>query len=536
MVGHANEFPIIEVLRRQRRPFDKIHAVNFEELDEDDELSSDSDTSSGTDSDWAISSSEDDSDFHQLPSIQASIGRTVLSTPHSERPTKEVSQLLYSLKLTITSLYKMPIRRPAPAERLDRLAKASSNETSLYEHFDVMYVRDVFNRADQKLILHLGQMITRRRQLLQYRQAHNERLKREMDDSKEQIDEAKSYGIIDIQPILASIPRTEPPSQSLALDSKSKQDSQATTFKPPNYPFDFQDAKKSEVQSLPDTVSSFASIWTGEEPLAIPSQPKGANGEDLEDFICPYCCVSCHITSSHGWKRHIMCDLEPYVCTFEDCARTNDMFKSREDWYNHEIQQHRLDYSCNVKNHEKYTDIRDFKSHMHKEHNVQFDDEQPQSQLSMFSRPTQRKSGICPLCIESTVELKSHLARHLERIALFALPKYSNTENESLANSKWGENTASIRNTVTAVEDGSSWNIDRDQKSLSFPSNEETEDSPNPEYADMVQEEVPETAAFSWDCVTIGLSSVHIDIDIMLKSDQALRRTVFFNIQASHSL
>lgn len=504
------------MLRGSRRPFDEIHGADMEEgFGEDGEPSSGSDASSGMDSDWAISGSEDDDDFLQPPSTQASIGRPELGVSHSERPTKELPQLLYSLKLTITSLYKMPIRRPAPAERLDRLAKASSDETSLYERFDFMYVQDAFSKANQKLVRRLGRMVTRRRLLLKYRQTHNERLTRENIDSMEQADEAKSHVIVDIQPISSSTPRTEPPTKSLASDNKPKHDSRATTFKLPKYPFD-PNIKAFGVQSLPETVSSFATTRTGEELLAIPSRPKGLNDEDLEDFICPYCCVSCHITSSHQWKKHIMRDLEAYVCTFEDCARVNDMFESREDWYNHEMQQHRLDFRCNVKDHEQYTDVREFRFHMDKEHNVQFDDEQPQSQLNMFSRPTQRKSGICPLCMESTVQLKGHLARHLERIALFALPRQPNTENDSSANSIYGENAASVQNAEVSVGNGSSWISDGDRKALSFPTNEETNDPPNPEYAGMVQGEVPETAALSWDYVLIGLGHVHVHIDVML--------------------
>ena len=510
---------------------------------EDGVPSSGSDASSGMDSDWAISSSEDDDDFLQPPSIQANIGRPELGVPHSERPTKEVPQLLYSLKLTITSLYKMPIRRPAPAERLDRLAKASSNDTSLYEHFDFMYVQDVFSKANQNLVRRLGRMITRRRQLLHYRQTDNERLTREIIDSMEQVDEAKSHVIVDIQPISNSTPRSGPATKSLALDNKPNQGSRAVTFKPPKkdsramtfklpkHPFD-SDIETFEVQSLPETVSSFASKGTGEELLAIPSRPKGLNDDDLEDFVCPYCCVSCHITSSHQWKKHIMRDLEPYVCTFENCGRANDMFESREDWYNHELQQHRLEYYCNVKDHEQYTDVREFRSHMDKEHNVQFDHEQPQSQLSMFSRPTQRKSGICPLCMESTVQLKGHLARHLERIALFALPRQSNTENDSSAKNIYGENAASVQTAEASVGNGSSWISDGDRKALSFPTNEETNDPSNPEYADMVQGGVPETAALSWDYVLIGLGPVH-DIDIMLNSGQALRHKKMLNIKVS---
>ncbi len=422
MDGRTNKPSVLEVLRGSRRPFDESYAAVFEnEIGEDGESSSDSGSSSGTGSDWAISSSEGDRDFRLPASIQAGIDSTELGMLPAKRPTKEVPQLLFSLKLTVTSLYKMPIRRPAPAERLDRLTKASFNDTSLYEHFDFMYVRDVFNKADENLVRRLARMITRRRLLVQYRQAHNERLQREIDKSREQIDEARSYRATDIRPIPNSIPRTEAPIQSSVFDSESKKDSRATTFKPPKPLFDSTKTNFFELQSVPDTVSSFANIRTDEELLAIPALPKGLNGEDLEDFICPYCCVSCHITSSHRWKRHVMCDLEPYVCTFEICLQKNDMFGNREDWFNHEIQHHRFEYSCNVEDHESYTDVREFTSHMDKEHNVRIDNERSKSQLSIFSRPIQSKSGICPLCMKSTMQLKGHIARHLERIALFAL-------------------------------------------------------------------------------------------------------------------
>lgn len=427
---------MLEVLRGSRRPFDEIYTADVEKkFIEDDELSSDSDSSSATDSDWAISSSEDDTDSRQLSGIQASGGFAELE--QQKRPLKEVPQLFFSLKLTITSLYKIPIRRPAPVERLDRWVKTSSNETSLWEHYDFIRVRDIFNQADENLLRRLGRMNTRRRLLLQYRQTHNERLKQDIGDSREVIS-----------------------------DNKSIQDSQATTFKPPTHHFDFA-TENFEMQSFSDSLSSFATTQMGEELPAFPSPPKGPSGEELEDFICPYCCVICHITSSHDWERHVLSDLEPYVCTFGKCVRTNDMFRSREDWYNHEMQQHRLEYSCNMKNHERYPDIRDFKSHMGRDHNIQIDDEQTQSQLSMFSRPTQRKSGVCPLCMKSTKHLKRHLARHLERIALYALPRQPDTEFDPSGDDTSKENVADSRSTEGFIENDSSRNNDGDRKPLS---------------------------------------------------------------------
>lgn len=247
---HTNGLAVLEVLRGSRRPFDETHTADVEkEFIEDDKTGSSSDASLVTDSDWAISSSEDDTDPHQPHGIQARVGLTGLGMLSSKRPTKEVPQLLHSLKLTITSLYKLPIRRPAPAERLDRWAKASSNEHTLWEHFDFMRIRDIFNRADEKLLRRLGRMNTRRRLLLQYRQAHDERLKRDIDDSEEQI-----------------------------LDSKSIQDSHATTFNPSIHEFHSEDAKNFEVQSVSDSFSSFASTQTEGKLPMFPSRPKGPNG------------------------------------------------------------------------------------------------------------------------------------------------------------------------------------------------------------------------------------------------------------------
>lgn len=107
------------MLSGSRRPFDETYTANLEkDFIEDGDLSSSADVSSGTDSDWALSDSEDESDSRQPSNTRA--GFPGLGTLPSQRSNKEVPRLFYSLKLTITSLYKIFIRRPAPAERFDR--------------------------------------------------------------------------------------------------------------------------------------------------------------------------------------------------------------------------------------------------------------------------------------------------------------------------------------------------------------------------------------------------------------------------------
>ena len=149
---------------------------------------------------------------------------------------------------------------------------------------------------------------------------------------------------------------------------------------------------------------------------------------------------------------------------------------------------------------------------MSAEHNVQLDDKLSNSQLSMFLRPTENASGICPLCTASTSKLKSHLGRHLERIALFALPRHSDNKNDSNENDS-NENDSVVNNVSRGSvnksqnADISSWDDSSshgnvDQKEVMFSADGERQGSSNAEYNDMVQDIVPEIPAISWDYVT----------------------------------
>lgn len=76
---------------------------------------------------------------------------------------------------------------------------------------------------------------------------------------------------------------------------------------------------------------------------------------------------------------------------------------------------------------------------MKSSHYTSFDDS-PLSLLSgMFSCPSQRLDGICNFCRKPSVRLKTHISRHLEQIALFALPRI---------NEKAGDNTASTNGSI----------------------------------------------------------------------------------------
>ncbi|KAF8531430.1 hypothetical protein BDD12DRAFT_644677, partial [Trichophaea hybrida] len=122
-------------------------------------------------------------------------------------------------------------------------------------------------------------------------------------------------------------------------------------------------------------------------------------------------------------RKHVLRDLQPYACTYPDCDLLEHLFENRDDWYEHEAQQHRVEWFCNVNEHLPYNEQSDFIAHMEKDHLTAFDRRQLSLLRSMFQRPLRNPEGNCNFCLRSCVNLKSHVARHLEQIALFALPR-----------------------------------------------------------------------------------------------------------------
>ncbi len=521
---------VIKILQRLDNIIQKIREVrkgvgrNLYTDTESHSDTDDSDSQTGPDdfdsseehSDWAISSSEGE---YEVPRrVVSGLSDRLSSKSLSEVPNEELAQLLNSLKLTIAALYKLPVRKPAPVNRLDRLTQ-TADQTSLYEHSDIMFVRDAFKEAHPDLVTRLGRMNTRRRRLLHYRRSHNEKLKREMVESQASQDE---QAISALQPLaeFAAIPNQdageETATRSVAFKSQRNETSRATTFRPDPAQLLVPPLDDMDVQSLPQSVSSSPSSDAGKEFLVIPPRPRDAENTELVDFECPYCCVTCHIRGSHTWEKHIMRDLEAYVCTFNGCDRANDMFGNREDWYKHETQEHRFEYSCNTEGHERMNDVAEFRSHMDTEHNVKFRDDQLSSQLTMFARPTRQLSGICPLCNQAKSRLKRHLGRHLERIALFSLPRQVDTEDEPVSGS--GNISVQIvhHSNVGEPPEETSQPEDAEDRSARSSSEEGNENGnnadpeaspisggpPGTDYANMEQTEVPETTAFSWDYAT----------------------------------
>lgn len=110
--------------------------------------------------------------------------------------------------------------------------------------------------------------------------------------------------------------------------------------------------------------------------ITIPPLPRESIAG--KPFECPYCFFLIEVSGTRSWSRHIFRDIKPYVCISSDCRTPNKLFDSRREW----------------------------SSHLTTNHDTE--------------------NLTCPLCRETLSSMKQyerHLARHLEELALFALPR-----------------------------------------------------------------------------------------------------------------
>lgn len=143
-------------------------------------------------------------------------------------------------------------------------------------------------------------------------------------------------------------------------------------------------------------------------------------------------------------------DLKPYVCTFQGCDMM--MFRSRNEWFSHELQNHRREWVCQYCQHASFPMATAFSDHIRSSHPAMLAGTQLEALLMQSEEAVDTISALaCPLCDEwetntmarhtkqeSTIktlhdgdlvdaygtrkQFRRHLGRHMEQLALFALP------------------------------------------------------------------------------------------------------------------
>ena len=162
-------------------------------------------------------------------------------------------------------------------------------------------------------------------------------------------------------------------------------------------------------------------------------------------------------------RKHVLQDLEPYICTFPGCGL--DTYHSQHSWFEHELLIHRTNWVC-PKCSEVFKSSEGLQSHIVISHRQEISSNQVAAIVKQSRRQTQGISpSDCPLCDEDWASADSgatssdelllvdmqqfqrHLGHHLQQIALFSLPRLnrdqgvgSNNAGGELApeNQPWG--------------------------------------------------------------------------------------------------
>ncbi|KAH7125707.1 hypothetical protein B0J11DRAFT_312300 [Dendryphion nanum] len=279
-------------------------------------------------------------------------------------------------------------------------------------------------------------MLTRRKRLL-YRQSRRKKLA--INTSRP---EKKPTIKIDINEIAMARPASQAPSKPATAEDTPKivphmlppksirtLDTAATPFDPERMHHPMGTSRVSTARSVP---------MDDETRLHFPPHPETGG---LEEIVCPYCCLVLReqdLTKPNWWKRHVIQDLDPFVCLVEDCSKSYELFNDEKDWIDHIRLEHRLQWRCAAKSHRKNPKIfstrQDFELHMLEDHVGSF----PESQLSLLAENSARPVGpvfdSCPLCDPAAEQeldpgngiirspLDRHILNHMIFLALRSLP------------------------------------------------------------------------------------------------------------------
>ncbi|KAL2785822.1 hypothetical protein BJX66DRAFT_342728 [Aspergillus keveii] len=164
-----------------------------------------------------------------------------------------------------------------------------------------------------------------------------------------------------------------------------------------------------------------------EEDLPLP--PKVP--PDAAEYECPFCYMVCSSSEFWGerWKKHIVPDIMPYFCVFDDCPTTNTLFESGRDWLRHMRERHVVTgWTCMDQSHGT-TLIFDtqsrFKDHMYTCHTGEFaDDELDDITAASHQRLAPHNLVttclFCPIDITASIptdRMMDHVAKHMLSLA-----------------------------------------------------------------------------------------------------------------------
>ncbi|KLU83201.1 hypothetical protein MAPG_02266 [Magnaporthiopsis poae ATCC 64411] len=331
------------------------------------------------------------------------------------------------------------VRRASARDRFTHALQAST--PSFSASFDIDYVENKFPKLRRSagelrwLISHLGKANTKRRRVQKYYRDHKARLA--APQAEDERDGAKTEWL----------------------------SSKATTLAPGRLSVEVEPTLVGEEDDS-DAMSFTTALTTFDGERHLLSLPRLSDiSPDQQPFECPICFVLCTFRSEKAWKLHAFADIRPYVCTLGGSRCEELFFPDRNSWFQHELSQHRAQFTCTLCQSEPFDSSRTFRDHL-QTHRDCSDERIDDLEVAGRAVKTAFTAKDCPFCSEwetaitarsvtnsSTVSgphFKRHVATHLEQLALFSVPRAVGEETEIDGDTSNELDSASSRSDIRA--------------------------------------------------------------------------------------
>lgn len=197
-------------------------------------------------------------------------------------------------------------------------------------------------------------------------------------------------------------------------------------------------------------------------------------------FQCPYCylLVEQHKATPTAWRKHVVNDLQPFVCIESNCNDPHVVMETWTDWVEHHRWAHAMEWWCEglEAKHQptRFTAAEDYSEHLLHDHMSTLTIRDVSRRVQTSGAPAQEPFRFCPFCdyeadnasspaecdVQSTLrmaklgqkKLQSHIFNHLLSMFLLALPGRDDIEDEGSED----EGHEALRSSIVTGNKGSS--------------------------------------------------------------------------------
>ena len=162
---------------------------------------------------------------------------------------------------------------------------------------------------------------------------------------------------------------------------------------------------------------------------------------------------------------HVFSDLKPYICTFPECSLELVRFSTRAQWADHEFSCHRFveDWCCPFCSTRDIHNQQGCEQHLERSHDLQHPELAYWTNRARTKRARLMSVEECLLCrtipAESRQAFIKHCCRHMEEVALMAMPQIANDGSEGYEdNPDQDKSTQSSGQSVNSPPGEPDWN------------------------------------------------------------------------------